>query len=278
MKNKVLIIGKRSFVANNLIIYLKKKIDVKLISYKSFLKIKNFNKYTYVINCSTKIEYLKHKYSIKSDLDILIAKKILNFKKCKFIFLSSRKIYKPNANIKENSRILLRDNYSKNKFITEKKINKILPGRVLILRISNLIGINKKNSNKLHKIFLDYFLENIKNNIIFENEKIYKDFLPIKIFSQIVYLLIKNGEKGTYNVSLGKKVYLNKIIHWLNYHNRNKVKIMKLNKKQTKKLNRDSFFLNNTKLKKAINIKVGLNDLKKECLAISKNLFYEKTN
>ena len=275
MKKKNLIFGKNSFIGSNLYTFLKNKHFVKIKSFNSN-SLLNLNKFDYVINCSINKKYINNTYSENNDFDFEIVKNL--DENTNFIFLSSRKIYKPKANIFENSKIKCLNNYEKNKFITEKKINKILPGRVLILRISNLIGINKKNSNKLHKIFLDYFVENIKNNIIFENEKIYKDFLPIKIFSQIVYLLIKNGEKGTYNVSLGKKVYLNKIIHWLNYHNRNKVKIMKLNKKQTKKLNRDSFFLNNTKLKKAINIKVGLNDLKKECLAISKNLFYEKTN
>ena len=68
----------------------------------------------------------------------------------------------------------------------------ILSGRVLILRISNLIGLhNSKKKRKLHKTFIEIFLDNIKKNKIFDHKNIYKDFLPINLFAKIVFLLIK---------------------------------------------------------------------------------------
>ena len=80
--------------------------------------------------------------------------------------------------------------------------------RVLILRISNLIGlrkINKYANKRLHKTFVDYFIEEINRGIIFDNKKIYKDFLPINTFCKIVFLLIKKNKSGIFNVSIGKK-------------------------------------------------------------------------
>ena len=51
---------------------------------------------------------------------------------------------------------------------------------------------------------------------------------------------------------------------------------MKISKKNLHTLNRESFYLNNSKLISSINIKISLIDLKNECLKISKELFYEK--
>ncbi len=279
MQNKIIIVGKRSFVGNNLYNYLKKKTKVSIISYHDFKRKKNFSQISHIINCAIKPKYLKNKYSSKFDIDYSIYKKIKNLKKCKFIFLSSRKIYKPKANILENSELQLNDNYSRNKYITETKLINNLKNRVLILRISNLIGLRKFSrgtSKRLHKTFIDYFIEEINKGIIFDNKKIYKDFLPINTFCKIVFLLIKKNKSGIFNVSIGKKIYLKKIIEWLNYYNSYNYKIMKISDINSKKINRDSFFLNNKKLTNNINIRINLKDLKKECLDISKKLFYEK--
>jgi len=279
MQNKIIIIGKGSFIGTNLYNYLKKKNKVSIISYFNFKKKKNFSQISHIINCAITPNYLKKKYSSKFDLDYLISKKIKNLKKCKFIFLSSRKIYKPKANILENGQLQLNDNYSRNKYITETNLIKNLKDRVLILRISNLIGlrkINKYPSKRLHKTFVDYFIEEINRGIIFDNKKIYKDFLPINTFCKIVFLLIKKNKSGIFNVSIGKKIYLKKIIKWLNYYNPCSYKIMKKSVINSKKINRDSFFLNNKKLTNNIKIRINLKDLEKECLGISKKLFYEK--
>ena len=65
--------------------------------------------------------------------------------------LSSRKVYKIGINLKESSALKPKDNYSINKLISEKNLQKILNDKILILRISNIIGLNKKKSKKLHK-------------------------------------------------------------------------------------------------------------------------------
>ena len=277
MKKKIIIIGKNSFIAKHLYEYLKKRSYASIISYKKFMKKSNFSNIDYVINCTSTINYVKYNYQSKFDHDFLISKKIAKFTKCKLIFLSSRKIYKANKNIKENGKILLRENYSVNKYLTEKKLFQILKNRLLVLRISNLIGLDKnRKGRKLHKTFIDYFIENIRKNLIFENKNIYKDFLSISLFTKIVFLLIKKNKSGIFNVSIGKKIYLKKLIRWLNHYNVNKVMIVKHPKLDYKKFNKDSFYLNNSKLLKTINIKINLNDLKNECLRISKKLFYEK--
>jgi len=191
------------------------------------------------------------------------------------IFFTTRKIYKLGDNLNESSRLKPNCNYSKNKLRTEKKLLKSLKNRILVLRISNLIGINKSNNNnkKIHKTFIDSFFFNIQRGIIFNNEKNYKDFLSINKFCEIVEKLITKEVAGVYNVSIGQKVYLTKLINWLNLFNKNKYKSINI----PKSYKTECFYLNNDKLMKKINIKNRLIDLQKECKSISK-IFFKKKN
>jgi|TARA_B100000780_G_C21066609_1_gene428945 nucleoside-diphosphate-sugar epimerase len=272
MKKKILIIGKNSFVGNNLYNKLKNLFDIKIVNYKSFFKISDYklSLTDIIINCSISKNYIHKKYFVGNDRDFQISKKIKNFK-CKMIFLSSRKVYLSGDNLRENSKLYPKCCYSKNKLKTEKKLTLNLKKRVLILRISNLIGIDnsKFKKKKIHKTFADIFFQHIKKNIIFDNNNDYKDFLSITKFCEIVKKLIKNNANGIYNVSVGKKIYLNDLIEWLNIFNKNKYTIYK----KPKKVITDSFFLNNYKLMKKININNGIPQLKNDCKMISKLYF-----
>ena len=93
MKKKILIIGNNSFVAKNLYSNLKKYYLVYKVSFEKFKKIKivKLKQYNSILNCSINKKYLKEKYNIKNDLDVIIANKI-NKLDIKFIFLSTRKV------------------------------------------------------------------------------------------------------------------------------------------------------------------------------------------
>ena len=270
MKKKIIIIGKRSFVALNLFFYLRYKYNIETFDHKKFLNLKEsyISKFDYIINCSINKSYITNKYSQKNDLNFIIAKKIENIN-TKMIFLSTRKVYKNKYNLKESDPVAPNCNYSKNKLISENILKKTLNKKVLILRISNLIGPYIKNKNKLHKTFIDIFFENIKKGVILKSDKCYKDFLSISKFSQIIDGLVKNNAKGTYNISIGKKIYLKEIVKWLNYHNAKRYNYVKLNKSS----NNESFTLNNQKLMNKINIKNSIDDLKSDCKMISKKFF-----
>ena len=121
----------------------------------------------------------------------------------------------------------------------------------------------------MHTTFLDYFYKHIINNEIIFFKKTYKDFLSINQFTDILFLLIKKNAQGIFNVSLGRKVYLKNIVKWLNFYNKKKTNRININKD----MNLDSFTLSNKKLKKIINYKILIKDLKKDCLSISKKLF-----
>ena len=275
MKKKIIIIGKNGFIGSNLIKLLKKKFDIKSYDYLKFLNVnrKFLLDISYVINCTSNKEYVNKKYSKKNDFDFQISKKIKDLN-CKMIFLTSRKIYKLGDNLNESSKLKPNCNYSKNKLHTEKILLKNLKNRILILRISNLIGINKfrNNNKKIHKTFIDSFFLNVQRGIIFNNEKNYKDFLSINKFGEIIEKLINKKVVGTYNVSLGQKVYLAKLVNWLNLFNKNRYRNIDI----PKSYKTERFYLNNDKLMKKINIKNKLIDLEKDCKSISKFFFKKK--
>ena len=277
MNKKILIIGQKGLLGSNLFKFFKtKKIKVCSLDFENFLKYqnKNINKFDIIINCTSNKKFIKNLYQIKNDNDLIIAKKIINLK-TKLVVLSTRKVYKAKFNIKEQDKKKPNCNYSKNKLISEISIKKILTNRVLILRISNIINPPNKNKRKLHKNFSDVFFEMAKRGFIYKNKKIYKDFISIKKFNQIVFELIKKNSFGTFNVSLGKKIYINQLITWLNFYNSMKINI--INPKNS--FNNDNFTLNNKKLMHKIKIKNDVIDLKNECLKISKDFFEKiKTN
>ncbi len=270
---RILIIGKNSFVGKNLFFYLNEYFKVKKISFYDFKRLKKnqINKFDFVINCSLLKKYTTKNYSEANDIDLQIAKKISKFP-IRMIFLSSRKVYKSKNNIRENSPLKPLCFYSKNKLKTENKITNLLNDKVLILRISNLIGkiYLRPYHRKIHHTFFDNFFGNIKKNIIFNNKNIYKDFITTKKLGEIVRKLMIKKTYGVFNVSIGEKIYLDDMVSWLNYYNVNKN--LKL-KKLPKNFNKDCFYLNNSKLKNKINIKIVKSDLKNFCIELSREFF-----
>ena len=265
---RILLIGKRGFLGNYLNKYLREKFKVRFISFKRIYKIKKtIIKYDYIINTSINKNYIKYKYNKKFDNDFQISS-FLDPKKNTFIFFSSRKVYKSKENIKENDRLNPLSNYSKNKLITENFLKSRLKSNLLILRISNIIGFKLKFQKNLHKTFIDLFYEKAKQGLIYDNGKRFKDFLSVKKFTQILIMIIKKDLRGVYNVSIGKKIYLNQIINWLNKYNNKPLKVIKY-----KFTNNHGFYLNNKKLMSKIKIKNELYELKKECFNLSKKLF-----
>jgi dTDP-4-dehydrorhamnose reductase len=273
MKNKIklLIIGKSSFIASNIFLNLKNKINIKKIKYSECIRKDSFffSKFDYILNCSLHKKYVLEKYKKKYDFDYNILNKITNLN-INYIFLSSRKIYRPKLNTRETDKIQPQDNYSKNKFITEKYIKKIIPNNCLILRISNVVGMRIVNNNRSHNLFLDNFILNLKNNSLLKHNNSFKDFISINQFTDIFLKIIQKNLKGVFNISLGKRVYVKEILQWLTSSCKKSLKSKNFNNKI---LNNDSFTLNNTKLKKILNISINKEDLKIYCLSISRKIF-----
>jgi dTDP-4-dehydrorhamnose reductase len=269
--NKLLIIGKNSFIGSNIFFLLKKNLYIKSVNYSDFIKMskKTLSNFNYIVNCCVDKNYVLKKYNKKYDLDYHILNKILSLN-INYIFLSSRKVYMPKFNIREDDQVAPRDNYEKNKIITENYIKKVSPNNHLILRISNVIGRRLIENNKSHNLFLDNFLISLKDDFLIKNNG-FKDFISIDQFSSIFLMMIRKNLKGVFNVSLGKKIYISEILKWLTSASKKSFKMKNFYK--NKIYNKDSFTLNNNKLKKCLNISINKGDLRAYCLKISRKIF-----
>ena len=189
---KILLVGKRGFVGISLNKYLKKFYNVKHIGFKDIGNFKkNINNFDYIVNTSINRNYINYKYNERFDNDLAISN-LINNKKTIYIFISTRKVYPSKANLKENSKLSPKSNYSKNKLITERKLSIKLKDNLTILRVSNIIG-DKSLSKNIHKTFIDIFFENIKNGINVDNGNAFKDFLSINKFCQIFKCILKKN-------------------------------------------------------------------------------------
>ena len=152
---------------------------------------------------------------------------------------------------------------------TEKQLFILLKKKLTILRVSNVIGLkrNLKNKRKIHKLFLDNYINFMKRKKIFIFNNNFKDFITIEQFCSTIYKIFKTQIYGIYNLSLGKKIYLKEIVAWLNVS-----KIRRIIVNETIDKN-NSFTLSNKKLSSKINIDFKKNDVKKFCVKISNNNF-----
>jgi dTDP-4-dehydrorhamnose reductase len=262
-KIQIILVGKRSFIASYINKYLKNKIFIHHVSLEKFLNMKteSIKKFNFLCNCTVNKKYQSNKYSLKNDFDLKIIKKIIKIN-IKYIFLSSRKVYKNGKNLYENNKKQPIENYEKNKLITEKFIKLTIPKKFIILRLSNIIAPPIKNKRKVTINFIDNFFDYFSSNKIIKYNNYFKDFLSIEQFIFIFFQILKKNITGTYNVSLGKKIYIKELLKWLTKNkDHNFIPLKKFK-------NNDSFYLNNSKLTKKLGISVLKRDLKNYCLRI----------
>ena len=266
---KVLLIGTKGFIGQNLLKFLKKKHTVTGVNFDKFLSI-DLNKlksFDVIMNTSISKKYAYGKYSEKHDRDRLICNKIVNLSN-KYFIISTRKVYKAGVSLKENSNLFFKNFYEKNKYKTETICAKLIQNRLVILRPSNIIGLKKSSKFAVHKTFLDNFRYFKKKGTIPIVKKSYKDFITIKQFSKIVSKMIEKKDicKGIYNISINKKIFLTELIECLLKHSRTKSKISLINGHS------ENFTLNNKKLLKLINYTISKKELMHYCLKLGKYL------
>ena len=258
MRINILLIGRYSFTGSNLYNFFKrkKKIKIKKTDFEKFLKFNNnyLSKFDFVINCSTNNIYRYQKYDLKKDFDLAVTKKLIN-QKAKLIIFSTRDVYGPGFNLKEDSIKKPINHNGKNRIITEKKILKIR-NNIIIFRVSNIVGRRiYRSKRRITNLFFDIIKKNLKKNvIIIPSKNYYKDFIFVDDFVRIVYLSILKNISGIYNLSSNTKTYLKDLANWIS--NKTNAKIL------YSKIQSDSFTMNNEKLFDKLRINKKLLNLK----------------
>ena len=171
--------------------------------------------------------------------------------------MSTSKVYGPKKLkiFNEETKCVPRSLYGKIRFNTEKKLLKSINDRVLILRLSNVIIYNPKNSKKNFNT-IDQMIYNLKNyrHIILPKNNIIKDFITLDFLTKNIFVLIKKKKVGIYNVGSSIKLSLEQLA---------KIMIKRFGKGKIIKKNyqTDSFLLSNKKLVGITKIKINKKDI-----------------
>ena len=181
--------------------------------------------------------------------------------------LSTRQVYYPKLFVTEKSKIKPISNYAKNCLISEKNCNRKLKKNLLVLRLSNIIGL-ERGKKKRHSIMSLIINGLKKKKIIFDNNyNLYKDFLPIKIFCLYIEKILSKNITGIINVGSGIPIlvsdFLDKIIA------NKKVNLLIKTKKN---FIDENFCFNVKKLYRITNIKISKKKLNLHFIYLSKKL------
>tara|TARA_B100001057_G_scaffold87113_1_gene83043 strand:+ start:949 stop:1740 length:792 start_codon:yes stop_codon:yes gene_type:complete len=208
---KILVIGKRSIIANSFYSKYKKKIKITLISFNNAkkLSINKINKFDWILNCAFK----KNIHNLKNNPDLIILKKIKN-ESLKYIMMSTSKVYasKKFKIFIEKEKCIPNSQYGKIRLNTEKKLINSLKNRLLILRLSNVLNYNPQNKKKYFNT-IDQMIYNLKiyKKIFLPKDKVIKDFITLDFLIKNIYILIRKNKTGIFNVSSTIKITLENI-------------------------------------------------------------------
>ena len=152
----------------------------------------------------------------------------------------------------EKSKIEPSNIYSKNCVISEKSCKKILKNNLLILRLSNVFGLENKRKKK--PSLMSLILIGLKNKEIFfdNNYYLYKDFLPIKLLCKYIDKLIKLNVKGVLNVGSGIPILVKDFVNLIL-----NLKKIKITVKLSKNFYDRNYCYNTKKLSKLTGINVN---------------------
>ena len=293
---EVVITGASGFIGSNLIdLFNKKKIKFSVIASSSrskkkikkkfkkiifFKKVKK-NKEYILVHCASPNDIQSNKNLKKCcNGNLIYTYKILNILKSsnlkKIVYLSTAQVYGSNLKNKvtENTRILPVNNYGLFHKFSEDLIFSLksqfnLESKIIILRISNVIGMPKIYSKDIFRLLPQDICQNLKKNniaVMKSSGKQYRNFISIKSLIEIIYKIIKKDlNPGVYNIGGENMTVLKLVKKILNIYN-NKANLI-IKNKYPKKVNKLNFKSN--KILKEISFKPK-NDLNKSINSILK--------
>ncbi len=234
--NKKLIIGyigKNSFLAKKFIAKYKHQFKFKLINLdiRDQKKIKkwfinnsdiniliNFAAITSVNECDkNKLKSLNVNYKAPINLlDIINKSDLIDFRY--FLAISSSHVFKPSKfKVRENSEKKPQNYYGVTKYNLEKYILKNKDNYFFDIGIARIFNYYNNNSNK--KFFINDMIKVLsskKKTIYLNNIMTYRDFISINDICCALHKMISSKLIGDFNICSGQKVYLPKIIHYIN--------------------------------------------------------------
>ena len=267
---EIILTGASGFIGSNLVdFFIKKKILFSIISSNSINKKKlkkTFkNKINFFNKISPKKEYILLHCASPNDItsnrdfkkscngNLIYTYKILNIIKNsnlkKIIYLSTAQVYGLNLknNVTEKTPLLPKNNYGLFHKFTEDLIFCLksqfnLKCKIIILRVSNVLGVPKIYSKNIFRLLPQDICKNLKKKnkaLMKSSGKQYRNFISITNLLEIIYKIInKNVNTGIYNIGEKNMTVINLVKKIIDvYNNNSKLIINNQSPKKVKKLN-----------------------------------------
>ena len=195
---KVLIVGKDAYLATGIKEHFE-GFDVDAVA--RAYEVKNWEKYDAVVNFGIQPEHFSRLLNEDEMIDVQIAKELADH--TRFLFMSSRKVYGTDTRLKEYAEtddLEPFDFYSKNKVNIEHELQDMLGDRLLILRISNIVGLPPKKNSPTFVSWLNSELQNRGKVIVTADKNARKDFITRTYLQNTIHALIAKEKHGIFNV------------------------------------------------------------------------------
>ena len=235
---------------------------IKFVSLANFNSLKNYIKKNHIkviINLAglTNIELCEKNEKLSNKINYILPIKLAKLSKetnIRYVFISTDNFKFKSQKLSENLSITALNNYGKHKKKSEKDILKIDP-KSLIIR-TNFYSVG----NKKRQSFSDTIIKNIK---AFKEIELFKDvyYTPIygKYLLKYIFALIRKKKFGIFNICSNEKITKYNFGHKLCdiFHlNKRLIKCNHLKKRNDLVKRPLNMALNNSKLKKTLNIKI----------------------
>jgi nucleoside-diphosphate-sugar epimerase len=265
MSTKVLIIGRNSFLAKELIKKLEKD-TFSAITHNEALAIDTFDGVDCIVNFAYNPILNEKQYEESFDICYLIRKKIIGLN-IHYVMISSRKVYGDSKwNSKEVDELRPGNYYGVNKKETERRLLKIGVNNLTILRVGNVMG-EELEAKRIR--MGSYMIKSLKTSGDIEisySLKTRKDVISSDYFVKVLGWVVSNKPDGIYNIGSGCSQEVGEIGGWL-INGYGKGKIIGLSSKI-----QDEFQLDCAKFKKISGLSESPVELKNYITNIGKTL------
>lgn len=215
MLNKILIVGKDSFLAKEFIKKLKPN-SFYTVSHKEALKTDVLDRVNCIVNFAYNPMLNSIPYEESLDLDYLVRKKIISLN-VHYVMISSRKVYGENCkwNSKEFDELKPKDYYGLNKKRVERRLLEIGENNLTILRLGNVMGEELDIRRVRMGSYLINSLRNSQGIEISYSLKTRKDVISSDYFIKVLDWVVANKPNGIYNIGSGCSQEIGVIAGWL---------------------------------------------------------------
>lgn len=203
-RNHILIVGQNSFLGKELFEHLSRGHHSVMIIPHTELSQLAVSWSDIIVNFAINPLLYYVKYAKELDFDLALANLAARFDK-KYVMISSRKVYPAyiGTPFVETLDLIPVTEYGRNKAITEAFISRLLGENALILRLTNIIGLEVIEGRKTTMGFLFNSMLQRETLWINTSHSTIKDYLPIQNFCEIMSLFLNNWRSGVFNIGSG---------------------------------------------------------------------------